>query len=231
MDVNKLYETDPEFMDIFEHFAGDEVIHQKGQELDDVTRYMAILATLLGCQGQDAFRFILPQALQVGLTPVMVKEVVYQSCDYLGFARMLPFLNIVNEELEKQNIALPLPSQKTTTRDNRLEKGADTQAIIFGDHMKEAWKNGHINQWLADNCFGDFYTRTGLTLAQREMITFCFLMAQGGCEPQLIAHAKGNMNLGNDEAFLRKVVSQCLPYMGYPRSLNAMTCIQKAIES
>lgn len=56
--------------------------------------------------------FILPQALQVGLTPVMVKEVVYQSCDYLGFAKMLPFLNIVNEELEKQNIALPLPSQK-----------------------------------------------------------------------------------------------------------------------
>ena len=40
--------------------------------------------------------------------------------------------------------------------------------------MKEAWKNGHINQWLADNCFGDFYTRTGLTLAQREMITFVF---------------------------------------------------------
>ena len=67
MDVKKLYETDPEFMDIFEHFAGDEVIHQKGQELDDVTRYMAILATLLGCQGQDAFRFILPQALQLSL--------------------------------------------------------------------------------------------------------------------------------------------------------------------
>ena len=67
--------------------------------------------------------------------------------------------------------------------------------------MKEAWKNGHINRWLASNCFGDYYTRTGLDLAQREMITFCVLMAQGGCEPQLIAHAKGNMNLGNDKAF------------------------------
>ena len=63
------------------------------------------------------------------------------------------------------------------------------------------------------------------------MCIFCYIMAQAGCDPQLIAHAKGNMNLGNDEACLRKVVSQCLPYMGYPRSLNAMTCIQKAIES
>ena len=52
------------------------------------------------------------------------------------------------------------------------------------------WKAGHINRWLAANCFGDYYTRKGLDLAQRELITFCFLMAQGGCEPQLIAHKK-----------------------------------------
>ena len=60
------------------------------------------------------------------------------------------------------------------------------------------------------------------------MITFCFLSAQGGCEPQLIAHAKGTMNMGNDAAFLTKVVLQCLPYIGYPRSLNTMGCIAKA---
>lgn len=60
------------------------------------------------------------------------------------------------------------------------------------------------------------------------MITFCFLAAQGGCEPQLIAHAKGNMNMGNNADFLKRVVSQCLPYIGYPRSLNAITSIEKA---
>lgn len=67
-------------------------------------------------------------------------------------------------------------------------------------------------------------------MAEREMITFCFLMAQGGCEPQLTAHAKGNMNMGNDKSFLMKVVAQCMPYIGYPRSLNAMGCIEKAAE-
>lgn len=99
---------------------------------------------------------------------------------------------------------------------------------IFGDGMREAWKQGHINRWLAANCFGDYYTRTGLNLAQREMITFCFLAAQGGCEPQLTAHAAGNMRLGNSKDFLIKVVSQCRPYIGYPRSLNAVACISKA---
>ena len=97
--------------------------------------------------------------------------------------------------------------------------------------MLEAWKQGTINRWLADNCFGDYYTRGGLYLKQREMITFCYLAAQGGCEPQLIAHAKGNMNLGNSGEFLTKVVCQCLPYIGYPRSLNAISCIQKATEN
>ena len=148
----------------------------------------------------------------------------------MGIGRVLPFLKATNEILTQRGVSLPLAGQATTTMENRLEKGAQTQADIFGPHMLEAWKSGYINRWLAANCFGDYYTRTGLTLAQREMITFCFLAAQGGCEPQLIGHAKGNMNLGNGKAFLIRVVSQCLPYIGYPRSLNAITCVNKAAE-
>lgn len=225
-----LRETDPEFMERYEHFALDEVVNEPGQELDDPTRYLAILATLAGCQGVDMFKETLPKALDAGLTSVMVKEMVYQAVDYLGMGRVRPFLDVVNAVLTERGVELPLAGQATTTMENRLEKGAQAQADIFGEHMLEAWKSGHVNRWLAANCFGDYYTRTGLDLKQREMITFCFLAAQGGCEPQLTAHAKGNMNLGNDAAFLTKVVSQCLPYIGYPRSLNAISCITKAVE-
>lgn len=207
------------------------MVNEEGQQLDDVTRHMAVLAALLGCQGLDEFKLELARALDAGLTPVMVKEVVYQAVDYLGIGRVRPFLNAVNEILEARGIKLPLEGQATTTMENRLEKGAQAQVDIFGEGMKDAWKNGHINRWLAANCFGDYYTRTGLNLAQREMITFCFLAAQGGCEPQLTAHAGGNMNLGNDKEFLIKVVSQCLPYIGYPRSLNAINCVNKAAEN
>ena len=200
-----LRETDPEFMERYEHFALDEVVNEPGQELDDPTRYLAILATLAGCQGVDMFKETLPKALDAGLTPVMVKEMVYQAVDYLGMGRVRPFLDVVNAVLTERGVELPLAGQATTTMENRLEKGAQAQADIFGEHMLEAWRSGHVNRWLAANCFGDYYTRTGLDLKQREMITFCFLAAQGGCEPQLTAHAKGNMNLGNDAAFLTKV--------------------------
>lgn len=225
-----LYETDPEFMERMEYFTWEEVVKEPGQELPEDTRFLAILAALLGCQGLDVYKDMLDKALDSGLTPVMVKETVYQAVDYLGIGRAMPFLSVTNDVLTARGVKLPLPSQKTTTLEDRLEKGAGAQAEIFGEHMKEAWKAGHINRWLAANCFGDYYTRGGLDLRQRELITFCFLAAQGGCEPQLTAHAKGNMNLGNDREFLIRVISQCLPYIGYPRSLNAINCVNKAAE-
>lgn len=224
------YETDPEFMERMEYFTLEEVVKEPGQELPEETRFLAVLATLLGCQGLDIYKDMLDKALDSGLMPVMVKETVYQAVDYLGIGRVMPFLSATNDVLTARGVKLPLPSQKTTTLEDRLEKGAGAQAEIFGEHMKEAWKVGHINRWLAANCFGDYYTRGGLDLRQRELITFCFLAAQGGCEPQLTAHAKGNMNLGNDREFLIRVISQCLPYIGYPRSLNAINCVNRAAE-
>ena len=89
--------TDPEFMARAERFAFDEVVNEPGQQLDAPTRWLAILAALVGCQGLDAFRAFLPRALDEGLPPVWVKEMVYQSADYVGLGRMWPFLQAANE--------------------------------------------------------------------------------------------------------------------------------------
>lgn len=228
---SKFLETDPEFIERFDNFAFDEVVSQ--DDLDDRTRMMAILSVLIGCQGIDEFRVMLSAALNFGVTPVETKEIVYQSVAYLGIGRVNPFLHAVNEILSARGVELPLPGQASTTTENRLEAGIQAQVDIFGEGMKEFFRSGpeesrHINHWLAANCFGDYYTRKGLDYKQREMITFCFLLAQGGCEPQLTSHAAANMRLGNDKLFLIKVISQCLPFIGYPRSLNALRCVNEA---
>ena len=225
-----LKNTDPEFTGRFEYFALNEVVNEENCQLDTETRYISVIAALIGCGGVDAFREMLKKALDDGISPITVKEIVYQATDYLGYGRMLPFLKCTNEILTDCGIVLPLEGQATTTLENRLEKGIEAQAEIFGEHMREAWKAGQINRWLASNCFGDYYTRNGLSLAPRELINFCFLMAQSGYDPQIIAHSKGNMNMGNDKDFLIKVVLQCLHYIGYPRSLNAIACVNKAVE-
>ncbi|WP_138756423.1 carboxymuconolactone decarboxylase family protein [Paenibacillus sinopodophylli] len=229
---SKVLETDPEFIERFDNFAFDEVVNQ--DDLDGRTCMMAILSVLIGCQGIDEFRAMVPAALNFGVTPVEVKEIVYQSVPYMGVGRVYPFLHVVNEILTSQGVKLPLPGQVTTTLENRLEAGIKAQVDIFGEHMQDFWQSGpeeskHINYWLAANCFGDYYTRKGLDYKQREMITFCFLLAQGGCELQLTSHAAANIRLGNDKSFLIKVISQCLPFIGYPRSLNALRCVNEAV--
>lgn len=226
-----LYETDPEFMERHEAFVTQEVAYEPGLELDDETRAISILAALIGCQGLDEYVVLLDQVLGNALTPIMVKEIVYQAVAYLGIGRVRPFLAATNEVMIGKGIELPLEGQATTSMDDRLEKGAEAQVAIFGEGMRDFWKGGHINRWLAANCFGDYYTRKGLDLKQRELITFCFLAAQGGCEPQLTSHVAGNIRLGNDKELLVKVISNCLPYIGYPRSLNALGCIGKATEA
>ena len=143
---------------------------------------------------------------------------------------MLHFLDALDSVLEERGVSLPLPAMGTTDESDRLGRGAAAQAEIFGEHMLEAWKAGFINRALAANCFGDYYTRGALDLRDRELITFCFLAAQGGCEPQLTAHARGNMNMGSSRETLLAVCVKCLPYIGYPRTLNAMTCVNKAAE-
>lgn len=232
-EIASLEATDPEFAERWCTFAFDEVVNEDAAQLPDRERFLVLIATLMGCQGIDAFRGIVAGALNFGVTPVEVKEVVYQGTAYLGLGRTLPFVKAVNEVFAERGIELPLPGQATTTFETRLAAGNQVQIDYFGEGMRERWVGdtsgrSHINKWLADNCFGDWYTRNGLSDQDREMITFCFIAAQGGCEPQCTSHANGNMNLGNDKDFLYRVVSQMVPYIGYPRSLNALSCIDKA---
>lgn len=222
---------DPEFYDFFNNFVYDEVDSQGN--IDERTKHLAILSSLLGCQAKELFQVMITAALNAKVTPIEIKEVIYQSVAYLGIGKVYPFLKITNQVFKDEGIQLPLEPQSTTDNETRLLAGAQAQVDIFGEHMVDFYKSGpkesmHINRWLAGNCFGDYYTRTGLNHKEREMITLCFLAAQGGCEPQLTSHAGANMKVGNDKQFLIDVISQCMPFIGYPRTLNALRCINEA---
>lgn len=234
-DMVEFERTDPEFAERFAYFAGAEVPGEPAAELPARERHLVILAALLGCQSVDEFSVQLADALDDGVTPIEAREVVYQATAYLGIGRVRPFLRALNEVLAEHAIELPLEPQGTTTLETRRDAGNQKQVEYFGEGMRASWETGpagraHINRWLAENCFGDYYTRGGLSDRDREMVTFCYIAAQGGCEPQVTAHAAGNLNLGRTKDFLYRVVSQMVPYIGYPRSLNALTCVDNAAQ-
>ena len=160
------------------------------------------------------------------------KRIVVTDVDDAKIARAKEVIS--PEYAAEHGIELPLAEQATTTPDeaSRYEGGERAQVAAIGEHMHGYADRGnpdypHIAQWLVKNCFGDYYTRGGLTIGEREMCTFCFIAAQGGCEAQLRGHTAANVQCGNDREFLIKVVSNNVPFIGYPRSLNALAVIEE----
>lgn len=229
-----LSKTDPEFVELLANFSQDEV--RKANILTEKEQMLCILSALLGCQGMGEFQNMLHAALNTGIAPIAIKEVIYQATAYLGIGRTYDFLIAANQIMEQHGIKLPLAPQATTNEKTRFEDGLTKQVELFGSDMAKRQTDGpvlrrNINHWLADNCFGDYYTRNGLNNQERELITFCFILAQGGCEKQLRGHTEGNFGVGNDKEKLYSVVEQCMPYIGYPRSLNAMNIIDEVSET
>ncbi|SNT57620.1 4-carboxymuconolactone decarboxylase [Bacillus sp. OK838] len=230
--VTAAHATDPDFQDILSHFIFGEVFYQGN--LDDKMRELITLVVLATNQTLPQLKAHVHAALYIGLTPVEIKEAVYQCAPYIGFPKTLNAINEVNEVFKAKNVALPIESQKTVDEENRFDKGLAVQVEIFGDVIKKMQENApsnqkHIQEYLSTFCFGDFYTRGGLDLKTRELLTLCIITAIGGAEGQVKAHVQGNKNVGNDKETLITAITHCLPYIGFPRTLNALTCVNEII--
>jgi 4-carboxymuconolactone decarboxylase len=219
--VSTLAATDPELIEIFDNFAFDDVLRHG--KLDIRTRLMVQLASIIACQALCEYRAMLGAALTVGVTPVAVKEILYQAVPYVGMARAFGFIQATNEVLTERGVKLPLPGQSTTTPQNRAEKGLAVQKQIIGiDTVEKLYRSSpadqmHIQHFLSANCFGDHYTRTGIDVPARELLTLSMLVSLGGCEAQVKGHVVASLNVGNDRARLIDVLTKLLPFIGYPR--------------
>jgi 4-carboxymuconolactone decarboxylase len=225
-------QTDPELIEVFDNFAFDEVISHSN--IDIKTKVMAIMASTIASQALTEYKMFVNAALNLDITPVEVKEILYQSVPYVGIAKVIDFIYATNEILTERGIELPLKGQSTTTPETRHEKGLALQKEIFGemiDKMYEASPKNqlHIQKYLSANCFGDYLTRTGLDIKTRELLTYSMLISMGGTESQVKGHIQGNINVGNNKETLIDITTQLLPYIGYPRTLNALKCLNEVI--
>ena len=228
--VSTLATTDPEFIEYFDNFAFDEVIAQGSLPIR--LRLLTQLAALIACQALTEYRIILGAALNNGVTPVEAKEIIYQAIPYLGIGKVYDFLHATNAVLTERGVELPLPPQSTTTPETRFAKGWVAQEAIVGDRLQVMHDTAPADQkfvqnWLTANCFGDNYTRDGIDLQTRELLTFALLVAHGGCDPQVRGHVAGNVRVGNGCAVLLDVLAQLVPYVGYPRTLNGLAAVNE----
>src|SRR3954466_5780372 len=190
--VSTLAVTDPELIETFDNFAFDEVLRHGN--LDVRTRLMVQLASMIASQALREYRVMLGAALTVGVTPVEIKEIVYQAVPYVGMAKVFDFLHATNEVLTERGVALPLPGRSTTTPETRAEKGLAVQKeVVGGETVDRLYASApadeqHIQRYLSANCFGAAVPRAGIDLPTRELLPLSMLAALGGCEPQVKRH-------------------------------------------
>ncbi|WP_281816986.1 carboxymuconolactone decarboxylase family protein [Brachyspira pilosicoli] len=220
--------NDADLESIFNNFVYGEVYNHG--TLDPKLRELVTLVSLTASQGTDMIKPHVETALNIGVSPIEIKEALYQCSPYVGYPRVFAALEKANEVFKEKNISLPIESQSTVTESTRFDKGLEIQTNTFGTRILDAHNNApanqkHIQNFLSANCFGDFYTRKGLNMKERELLTFIMIVSLGGAEPQAASHASANISIGNSKDMLIEAVTQCIPYIGYPRTLNAIAII------
>lgn len=224
--------TDPEFMKILQRFIFGEVCYTG--DLSDADRELVTVTVLAVNQTMPQLKAHVGASLNVGCTPVEIREAIYQCAPFIGFPKTLNAITAMNEAFTAAGIALPLPAQGTVEDADRYEAGLAIQEPLYGAEIADRYRDlppeyaEAIPRFLTAFGFGDFATRTGLDGARRELFTVVMLAALGGAELQVKAHVLGAEKAGNSRDRILAALVHAMPYMGIPRLFNALNAAREA---
>lgn len=225
--------SDPEMMAILQKYIFGEIFTIG--ELDIKTREMITVTSLAVQQTLPQLKAHINAALNVGVTPVELRESIYQLAPFIGFPKTLNALAVLNEVFKEKGIETPLKSTITVKEEDRFAKGLEIQNPLYGDEIKQEMAGlpedmgAEVAKFLTEICFGDFYTREGLDLKTRELLMLSALVTTGNNQVTLKSHIKGNLKAGNSEETITAAIIQCLPYVGFPNTLSALKTLKEVI--
>lgn len=227
--------TDPEFMQILQGFIFGDVCYTGS--LDNRMRELVTITVLTTNQTLPQLKSHVKACLNVGCTPIEIRETIYQCAPFIGFPKTLNAIAAMNEVFAESGIELPLPKQGTITEEEeRYEKGLEIQAPIYGTEIKdrytylpEAFAEA-VPKFLTEFGFGDFSSRNGLDGKTRELLIVIVLAALGGADVQVKSHVYGALKTGNTKEEIVCALVHACGYMGIPRLFNALNAARELLE-
>ena len=225
--------SDPEMMDILQKFIFGEVFTTGDLSLKQ--REMITCVTLATMQTLPQLKAHAGAALNVGVTPLELREAMYLTAPFIGFPKTLNAVSTVNEVFKERGISLPLENQTTVTEDNRHEQGAAIQDKLYHGGISGVLSgipgnlDEDVSRFLTDYFFGEIYTRGTLDIPTKELLGYCILTTLEA-ESQLQSHFHGNIKAGNSPQTVASAVIQTLPYIGFPAAIKALRIIKQEME-
>ncbi len=224
--------NEPELSCLLDNFIYKDV--QKHVSFTPAQQELLTLAILTALNAAQEIPAHVQGAIKAGATPEQVHEAIIQATPYVGYPRSKAALLQMHKAFKKAGIKLPLANAGTVTEATRYEKGLEKQVEAAGERIITRIKTApadeaHINEFLAANCFGDYYTREVFSMQERELLTFVSIISLGGADPQARGHVAANLKVGNTRQQLLDAITVALPYIGYPRTLNALAAINSIV--
>ena len=87
-----------------------------------------------------------------------------------------------------------------------------------------------VGKFIMEFAFNDIYSRPGLNLQQRELVTISCLLTQGDTAEQLKVHLNGCLNVGLTQTEIIEAIIHCIPYVGFPKVLNTLTVAKEVFK-
>lgn len=224
--------SDPEMMAILQKYIFGEIFTVG--DLDIKTREMLTVTSLAVQQTLPQLKAHLNAALNVGATPIELREAIYQCAPFIGFPKTLNALGVLNEVFKERGIETPLKSTATVKENERYKKGLAIQEPLYGNEIYESMQGlpenmgEDVARFLTEVCFGDFYTREGLEPKTRELLIISILVTTGNTST-LKSHIKGNLKAGNSQETITAAIIQCLPYVGFPNTLASLRTLKEVL--
>jgi len=118
---------------------------------------------------------------------------------------------------------------------DRFEKGFKKFEEIHGPVAKATVNSlkdisPEMGKFVTEFAFGDIYSRPGLDLKTRQLITIASLVTLGHAQPQLKSHIKGALNVGCTKQEIVEAILQLSIYAGFPAAMNAMYAAKEVFE-
>ena len=121
----------------------------------------------------------------------------------------------------------PKTNETTVTR---YERGEAKLLEVGGQEGKEAVSGlGDLGRYIVEFAYGDIYSRGGISLRDRMLVTVAILIVLGGRQEELSLHLDSAMNVGLTPEEIEEVIIQTVPYAGFPTAINAVQLLHERV--
>jgi len=202
-----------------------------GLALED--RMVCTLAALAAVQRLPKLRRHVGAALQLGLTPRAIVEVLIQIGIYAGFAASEEAVDVAATEFAARQVAMPEEPERSDSLETLSERGRKLMEQLHGDRARQGYAapgnsvTGALYP-LAIQCgYGEIWFRPGLDLRQRALVAVAAFTALKLDQVKKFGESALNMGLSRTEVI--EAVIQTTPYSGFAPALNALGALSGAL--